>query len=1368
MSCVNPEICENCREEMIAGSIRHKLYCYDVYIPSANIPQRKKDAYIDNLISEKIVAPLEEKKYLCYHGSRDNIGGEHYLDTINKAVHTVPVTLVPIYNKSQLSPLVPFILKPHLRDRLVLLVFDYPRRGICESYFSVDMTKPEFLRTLILTIDSVRNEHPLEKRKIQLLAMSETGSANSTSTASSTFEKYSAFSRFDPLRKSLVKTRLTNNFSGTESLTLQEIPGPFSRSDPLRRSSRIHRRNWILQGTELTYSLENEEIEADHHICDVEFLYDLLRNCISSKRMVRNHAIRTMTKWILINIMTFYKQPQLQKMEQMVRGHIESGHSLDEETRSRQEQLHFWTLAGIFINVYKDMNMTLKSELKSITFKKHIFKQDTKSYYEICLHTFQSLSMSLCKKIQTQSHRTVYSNKVILTKLEGCLDIVNENISLTSKKSDQFRSMMRHLRRLPWDVRHVFVVIITEKLFQNAELASSESFLYDVCTISQKKHCGIFLEVTEHATEHIVENHTKGAVDVCLQLLLKLWKWCGQKRQRGKPHHFKIILKHYFKKLVYHPLSHVRNSIVPLLFSEGETITVTALLGSQCIIANQKLVEDCIHQYFLTNHSGMTVKSKREEGPVYFMKFDASTLEGDALIYLSIQQTLNDILETNSTDDFHGRFQEMGTIVMECQNSDYVARLHTMQLGNAPHYFVIENGKPLLKYLHESENKLPLSNVIDILEDISKAVQHCHQHDVVLRDITPASFIVLPTHGNRPLPVQTKLLGFQYAKKMQMKDVSSQKNPSDVYENNDSAFIQGEQGEPLPVFFSAPESLHFQIFCKHTDAWMVAATFYSVLLYGRNPYIELAHLPLSSLIAEIVKGHSARSPYPIPSVLWKIIATSLSLIPEMRMNMDTILEELESCKSALGDRINKVYVVQSRFSPISAEDIDMGFFNEKGTFQRSKIQDVHMKSFQDKTTHKGCVHEAVSLRMNVRTRLSLQSLNHENLVKVATITKSSLATQLVYNLHSEYILCLVEASTLGHVDLKRLLSYLAQTVSALQYLHSKNILHCDLRCRAIYVSYSEEKIKVGRFGRAVCLENDAVDQSVYKLMPADATPWSAPEVIANGMYSKASDIYSVAALFCEALNSHETFLSMGFEKLLNLFHVLQNKMVMKEIKKRECPEDLINVSKTYAETMKACWEPNPTRRPSLETISEAIERMSHEWNLFKNVRVVSINSSTDEENSVYEAYGSTDGQHYGNITPLSMLSSSEDALYDEVTLEINGGVEEDEITSLNPEGIPPLMLPTRGMVCSQEEMSTAAMGESSCLRVIAPAGDPIYDVDHGFDRNESWGVVVYEFESQNNIPKHIHRFIECRESSYYDDAGIRPRRKRNMNIKKLL
>ncbi|XP_069466669.1 uncharacterized protein [Ambystoma mexicanum] len=1091
MSCVNPEICENCREEMIAGSIRHKLYCYDVYIPSANIPQRKKDAYIDNLISEKIVAPLEEKKYLCYHGSRDNIGGEHYLDTINKAVHTVPVTLVPIYNKSQLSPLVPFILKPHLRDRLVLLVFDYPRRGICESYFSVDMTKPEFLRTLILTIDSVRNEHPLEKRKIQLLAMSETGSANSTSTASSTFEKYSAFSRFDPLRKSLVKTRLTNNFSGTESLTLQEIPGPFSRSDPLRRSSRIHRRNWILQGTELTYSLENEEIEADHHICDVEFLYDLLRNCISSKRMVRNHAIRTMTKWILINIMTFYKQPQLQKMEQMVRGHIESGHSLDEETRSRQEQLHFWTLAGIFINVYKDMNMTLKSELKSITFKKHIFKQDTKSYYEICLHTFQSLSMSLCKKIQTQSHRTVYSNKVILTKLEGCLDIVNENISLTSKKSDQFRSMMRHLRRLPWDVRHVFVVIITEKLFQNAELASSESFLYDVCTISQKKHCGIFLEVTEHATEHIVENHTKG-----------------------------------------------------------------------------------------------------------------------------------------------------------------------------------------------------------------------------------------------------------------------------------------EQGEPLPVFFSAPESLHFQIFCKHTDAWMVAATFYSVLLYGRNPYIELAHLPLSSLIAEIVKGHSARSPYPIPSVLWKIIATSLSLIPEMRMNMDTILEELESCKSALGDRINKVYVVQSRFSPISAEDIDMGFFNEKGTFQRSKIQDVHMKSFQDKTTHKGCVHEAVSLRMNVRTRLSLQSLNHENLVKVATITKSSLATQLVYNLHSEYILCLVEASTLGHVDLKRLLSYLAQTVSALQYLHSKNILHCDLRCRAIYVSYSEEKIKVGRFGRAVCLENDAVDQSVYKLMPADATPWSAPEVIANGMYSKASDIYSVAALFCEALNSHETFLSMGFEKLLNLFHVLQNKMVMKEIKKRECPEDLINVSKTYAETMKACWEPNPTRRPSLETISEAIERMSHEWNLFKNVRVVSINSSTDEENSVYEAYGSTDGQHYGNMsvtgTPLSMLSSSEDALYDEVTLEINGGVEEDEITSLNPEGIPPLMLPTRGMVCSQEEMSTAAMGESSCLRVIAPAGDPIYDVDHGFDRNESWGVVVYEFESQNNIPKHIHRFIECRESSYYDDAGIRPRRKRNMNIKKLL
>lgn len=84
----------------------------------------------------------------------------------------------------------------------------------------------------------------------------------------------------------------------------------------------------------------------------------------------------------------------------------------------------------------------------------------------------------------------------------------------------------------------------------------------------------------------------------------------------------------------------------------------------------------------------------------------------------------------------------------------------------------------------------------------------------------------------------------------------------------------GDSEEPLSVYFSAPESLQYHIFSTFSDAWAVAATFYSILLYGGQTYFELRYLPVPRFIAE-VSGFHRGSEKPLSYQL-----EDVSLVPE--------------------------------------------------------------------------------------------------------------------------------------------------------------------------------------------------------------------------------------------------------------------------------------------------------------------------------------------------------------------------------------------------------------------------------------------------------------------------------------------------------
>lgn len=161
--------CSSC---IISGDlIFHKLYCYDLYIPSAPAPRNKQQIAVDSFINEKIVEVLENEGYCCYHGYRNFVGGDTIIHAVQKPMKIIPVTLIPVYKDQYFRTLLDMLLTADKLKRIVLLLFDatYTLPNLWQCCFSVEVNDPQLLHKIKKTIDRHRKLIPLSRRKQMVL-----------------------------------------------------------------------------------------------------------------------------------------------------------------------------------------------------------------------------------------------------------------------------------------------------------------------------------------------------------------------------------------------------------------------------------------------------------------------------------------------------------------------------------------------------------------------------------------------------------------------------------------------------------------------------------------------------------------------------------------------------------------------------------------------------------------------------------------------------------------------------------------------------------------------------------------------------------------------------------------------------------------------------------------------------------------------------------------------------------------------------------------------------------------------------------------------------------------------------------------------
>ncbi|GFR53121.1 hypothetical protein Agub_g15837 [Astrephomene gubernaculifera] len=172
--------------------------------------------------------------------------------------------------------------------------------------------------------------------------------------------------------------------------------------------------------------------------------------------------------------------------------------------------------------------------------------------------------------------------------------------------------------------------------------------------------------------------------------------------------------------------------------------------------------------------------------------------------------------------------------------------------------------------------------------------------------------------------------------------------------------------------------------------------------------------------------------------------------------------------------------------------------------------------------------------------------------------------------------------SLFEVDFRALVATAREVAAAMTYLHDKNILHGDLTGNNVLLTASDRDerhfvAKVADFGLSRVLAGEAVTTRSYGTITH-----MCPELLIDGLLSKAADVYSFGVVVWEMFSGQRPFSGLTHGQILHAITTGKQLPIGSS-----CPQLLRSF-------LLRCLAPNPADRPSFPHILQLLEELEQE------------------------------------------------------------------------------------------------------------------------------------------------------------------------------
>eukprot|EP00252_Welwitschia_mirabilis_P006114 TRINITY_DN1682_c0_g2_i5.p1 TRINITY_DN1682_c0_g2~~TRINITY_DN1682_c0_g2_i5.p1 ORF type:complete len:175 (-),score=43.80 TRINITY_DN1682_c0_g2_i5:76-600(-) len=147
----------------------------------------------------------------------------------------------------------------------------------------------------------------------------------------------------------------------------------------------------------------------------------------------------------------------------------------------------------------------------------------------------------------------------------------------------------------------------------------------------------------------------------------------------------------------------------------------------------------------------------------------------------------------------------------------------------------------------------------------------------------------------------------------------------------------------------------------------------------------------------------------------------------------------------------------------------------------------------------------------------------------------------------------------------------------MEYLHSKNIVHFDLKCENLLVNMRDSQrpiCKVGDLGLSKIKQHTLVSGGVRGTLP-----WMAPELLngSSSMVSEKVDVFSFGIVMWELLTGEEPYANMHYGAIIG--GIVSNTLR---------PSVPSWCDPAWRTLMEQCWSADPAERPSFTEIANRL------------------------------------------------------------------------------------------------------------------------------------------------------------------------------------
>lgn len=229
----------------------------------------------------------------------------------------------------------------------------------------------------------------------------------------------------------------------------------------------------------------------------------------------------------------------------------------------------------------------------------------------------------------------------------------------------------------------------------------------------------------------------------------------------------------------------------------------------------------------------------------------------------------------------------------------------------------------------------------------------------------------------------------------------------------------------------------------------------------------------------------------------------------------------------------------------------------------------------------------------------LSRVDHENIVKLyGACTKGAHFCLVMEYAEGGSLFNVLHRSNL-YYTIAHAMSWAYQCSKGVEYLHAmqpKPLIHRDLKPPNLLLINGGVHLKICDFGTAA-------DKSTYMTNNKGSAAWMAPEVFTSSNYTEKCDVFSWGIILWEVLSRKKPFYNQGGSAFSIMWAVHKGK---RPPLLRNCPPVIENL-------MTACWDQDPSNRPSME---EIVKKMAVICSLLpgaeKSIQTSTYNCEEDE------------------------------------------------------------------------------------------------------------------------------------------------------------